>query len=314
MSLNPAPAKLVLIDAGGTIAASPNAQGALEAGGAGLVLADGFPERRQAYSGLSEDMTLADMARVRDAVLAALAEPEVAGVIVAHGTDALEETAFLTDLALGAGHKPVVFTGAMLPMAAGGSDGPDNLALAMARAADPAMAGRGALVCFAGQVIPAALAYKHSTSALAAFGWRQQEAETLPRAKPLPAALPSGKVALVALAGGDDGALVEAAAAGHDALVLMALGRGNASGGVRAAVARAVARGVFVAIASRCPVGGTAGDYATGSALETAGGVFAGGLGPSQCRILLAQLLACGADHAAMASELRARGTALARD
>jgi L-asparaginase len=79
-------------------------------------------------------MTFADMARVRDAVLAGLADSAIGGVIVAHGTDAMEETAFLTDLALGSPAKPVIFTGAMLPISYPGSDAPANLANAAGRA------------------------------------------------------------------------------------------------------------------------------------------------------------------------------------
>jgi hypothetical protein len=65
----------------------------------------------------------------------------------------------------------------------------------------------------------------------------------------------------------------------------MALGRGNASAGACAAVTKAR---VPVVVASRCPVGATAPDYATGQRLADAGAVFAGDLGPSQARILLA--------------------------
>jgi L-asparaginase len=81
-------------------------------------------------------MTLADMARVRDAVLAALDEADVTGIIVAHGTDAMEETAFLIDLSPPVS-KPVIVTGAMLPMTDPDSDGPGNLAAALRAAATP---------------------------------------------------------------------------------------------------------------------------------------------------------------------------------
>jgi hypothetical protein len=123
-------ATLLLIDAGGTISSQPDAQGRL-AGSSGGLGALGEVVTQQVYAGLSEEMTFADMARVRDAVLAGLADSAIGGVIVAHGTDAMEETAFLTDLALGSPAKPVIFTGAMLPISYPGSDAPANLANAL---------------------------------------------------------------------------------------------------------------------------------------------------------------------------------------
>lgn len=302
---------LLLIDAGGTISSQPDAQGRL-AGSSGGLGALGEVVTRQVYSGLSEEMTFADMARVRDAVLAGLADPAISGVIVAHGTDAMEETAFLTDLALGSPQKPVIFTGAMLPISYPGSDAPANLANALAAARSPALAAHGALVVFWGHLIPAAAVYKHSTTALDGFRWRLgtpgtvlgetvQPPAPLRRAPALAPVLPSGPCPILSLAGGDEGFAIEAALdAGAKGLVLMALGRGNASAGACAAVARAAGReGVPVVVASRCPVGATAPDYATGQRLADAGAVFAGDLGPSQARILLACVLASGGDVAA---------------
>lgn len=299
---------LILIDAGGTISSAPDAEGRLAGGKDGL--AGTGLLRRQVYAGLSEEMTLADMARVRDAVLDAVADPAITGVIVAHGTDALEETAFLIDLSIPAA-KPVIVTGAMLPMGAEGSDAPGNLALAIRAASDPARAAHGVLVAFAGHLIPAASVYKHSSHALDGFGWRFGGASppACPRFAPLPAAVPDPACPIIALAGGDDGAMIHAALDhGARALVLMALGRGNASAGALAGVRRAAAAGVPVAIASRCPVGGTGADYATGAALADAGAVFAGDLGPTQARILLATLVALGHGRDAIADAFALRG------
>lgn len=307
---------IILIDAGGTISSTPDADGRLAGSADGLSGAG--MARRQVYAGLSEEMTLGDMARVRDAVLVALGEPDVSGIIVAHGTDALEETAFLTDLALGNPAKPVIFTGAMLPMQAQGSDAPRNLADALRAASTPALAAHGALVCFGGHLIPAASTYKHATTALDGFRWRTGEAGTadpvamppaLPRFAALPPVVPVDACPIIALSGGDSGWTIEAALDhGARGLVLMALGRGNASAQACKAVAHSVARGVPVVVASRCPTGGTAGDYATGQALAEAGAMFAGDLGATQARVLLSCLVAMGLPMMAIRAEFAARG------
>lgn len=309
---------IILIDAGGTISSLPDAGGKLAGGASGLGQRPDGPVVRQVYAGLSEDMTFADMARVRDAVLAAMEEPGVSGVVVAHGTDAMEETAFLVDLGLPSGARPVIVTGAMLPITDPQSDGPANLASALRAAATPELAAHGALVAFAGHLIPAALVYKHATSALDGFGWRGGAGGTasdatitpppaLPRHAPLPPVVPEAACPIIALSGGDDGTMIGAAvASGAKGIVLMALGRGNGSAGAAQAVAEAVRSGVPVVVASRCPTGATAADYASGQRLAEAGAIFAGGLGATQARILLASLIAAGI--ADIAGQFAARG------
>ncbi|HMO43061.1 MAG TPA: asparaginase domain-containing protein, partial [Phenylobacterium sp.] len=82
---------LLLLDAGGTISSARTASGALGAG-RGLALPGPFADLpvRQVYRGLSEQMTLADAKAVVQAAVDAAQEPDVAGVVVAHGTDTLE--------------------------------------------------------------------------------------------------------------------------------------------------------------------------------------------------------------------------------
>jgi L-asparaginase len=74
---------------------------------------------------------------------------------------------------------------------------------------------------------------------------------------------------------------------------------------VRDAVASAVAAGLVVVVASRCPEGRSAPDYATGLALQKAGAIFAGDLGASQARILLATLMAVYGSSAAAGAAFR---------
>ena len=77
--------------------------------------------------------------------LAAFADPDVAGVVVTHGTDTLEETAFLLSLILPP-TKPVVVVGAMRPSTAVSADGPQNMLDAIRVVTSPASSGRGVMV------------------------------------------------------------------------------------------------------------------------------------------------------------------------
>ena len=74
---------------------------------------------------------------------------EIDGVVVTHGTDSLEETAFFIDLTLNT-DKPVIFTGSMRSSSELGYDGPSNLAASICTAISEEARGRGVLVCFNG--------------------------------------------------------------------------------------------------------------------------------------------------------------------
>ena len=102
------------------------------------------------------------------AITDALADEGCSGVIVTHGTDTLEETAFLLDLTLPA-QKPVVVVGAMRPADAVGYDGLRNFANAVRVASDPDAAGRGVLVVMGDRVFAARDVRKVRTSGTEAF-------------------------------------------------------------------------------------------------------------------------------------------------
>ncbi|MGH3759295.1 asparaginase domain-containing protein [Actinophytocola sp.] len=85
-------------------------------------------------------------------VRAALVEDELAGVVVTHGVDTLEEVAFLADLMAGPARGGMVFTGGLRPLSHPSADGPANLAAALTAAADPALRGAGAVVCLDGEL------------------------------------------------------------------------------------------------------------------------------------------------------------------
>lgn len=230
--------------------------------------------------------------------------PDVDGVVLTHGTDTMEETAFLLDL-VHDDPRPVVLTGAQRPFDDAAPDGPANLADALAVAADPAARDHGVLLAFDGVAFPARGVRKSDTLSAHAFtapgrgpAFRIADGRALPLARPhRPAALPLDlelpglpRVDVVSAYPGADGVHVRASlAAGAAGIVVAALGVGNAGPAMVEAVAETVAAGVPVLICSRVAAGPVAPLYAGGGAeLDRVGAVFAGDLSPWQARLLLA--------------------------
>ena len=116
----------------------------------------------------SEDMEPAIWAKLHTEASAAIANPDCDGIIITHGTDTVEETAFLLDLTLPA-TKPVVLVGAMRAATAVGYDGLRNFANAMRVASDPDGSGRGVLVVMGDRVFAARDIRKARTGGTEAF-------------------------------------------------------------------------------------------------------------------------------------------------
>ncbi len=114
----------------------------------------------------SKDMDFATMARLAARCLHWMAQDDVAGIVITHGTDTLEETAYFLHLLLPA-FKPVVLTCAMRPATSSQADGPTNLRDAVALALDPQ--ARGVLCVCAGDVHQGALVQKVHAHRLNAF-------------------------------------------------------------------------------------------------------------------------------------------------
>jgi L-asparaginase len=190
-------------------------------------------------------LTTADALAIARAAVAEAAGGR--GVVVTHGTDTLEETAYLTDR-LHAGEAPIVFTGAMRPASARGADGPANLADAVAVAGSGTAAGLGALVVFAGEVHAARDVRKADSVSPAAFRSPrlgplghvvEGRVEIARRPERVPALEPSTldfHVPVVPAFLGADGRVVRAAAVGADGLVAVVLGAGHTPPGFLAAL------------------------------------------------------------------------------
>ncbi|MFO7713270.1 type II asparaginase [Desulfosarcina sp.] len=116
----------------------------------------------------SQDMTFAIMIDLANRINTLLGSSEADGVVVTHGTDTMEETAHFLNLTVKS-KKPVVMTGAMRPATAVSADGPLNLYNAVAVAADPHAAGRGALVVMNDRIHGAHSLTKTNTTSVETF-------------------------------------------------------------------------------------------------------------------------------------------------
>ena len=239
------------------------------------------------------------------AALAALADEDCHGVIVTHGTDTLEETAFLLDLTLPA-EKPVVVVGAMRPADAVGYDGLRNFANAVRVASDGQAAGRGVLVVMGDRVFAARDVYKVRTRGTEAFRGFPRESVGLVTPASLewfgapwrsgneaafawPEALP--EVVIVYAHAGLDGAGVLRQIGEHTRGVVVAgVGEGNMPEAVRRELVALAQAGVPVIRASRADEG-----LVDREPEDTANCfVAARALNPQKARILLQLLLAGG--------------------
>ena len=190
-------------------------------------------------------------------------DPGLAGIVITHGTDSLEETAFLVDLLVPLG-RPVVFAAAQRPPRMTDSDGPRNLLNAVRIAASPDARDLGVLVTLNDEVHAARDVRKTHAIALDAFkspwlgpiGYVDAGRFRLARrpARHLTLSPPrvEPKVDLLTLVAGSDGHLVRASAAsGAQGLVVEVFGRGNVPPAVMEAVREAREKGVVVVFTTR---------------------------------------------------------------
>ncbi len=116
----------------------------------------------------SQDMDYATLKKLADRINSAFDSGKYDGVVITHGSDTMEETAFFLDLTV-ADEKPVVLTGSMRPATELSPDGPKNLYDAMLVASDPSAYGRGVLISMNGYVWDARHAMKFNTNSVETF-------------------------------------------------------------------------------------------------------------------------------------------------
>jgi len=261
----------------------------------------------------SWNVTLPMLAGWARRIRAVLAAGDVAGAVVTHGTDTLEETAFALDL-LCDGPSPVVVTGAMRNASEPGPDGPRNLLAAVRVAADPGARGRGALVVLNDEAHAARHVTKSHTTALGTFRspWHGPAATldsagvrwgpSAPRPPPLPPCEPEPRVHLVKMALGLDPLLLRAVLEGGGrGLVVEGSGAGNVWGAWEPALDALVAAGIPVVLTSRTGGGRVVPAYGApggGSRLAARGLILGGELSGPKARIALAFALGSGLDAA----------------
>ncbi len=251
----------------------------------------------------SATLKLADMQAISHAITEEFGDPGVRGVIVLHGTDSMEETSFLAELQQ-TDLRPVVFTGAQFTADDERSDGPANIKLAVRTVLDWSPeedanpAGGNVRVAFDGMVFVPRGLYKASTDSEDAFAQFNPSGQMTR----LPDSDVSGiRVDVVLVPPGSDSVQIDASiAAGARGIVLACPGSGNSTPEVVEAVRRHVSNGVAVIVTSRVPQGLLSPIYGGGGGrydLVEAGAIYSHFLRSSQARILLAALLASGADR-----------------
>jgi L-asparaginase len=259
-------------------------------------------------AGPSHALGLPELLGIADRVRTALADGDVHGAVVTHGTNTLEELAFLLSLVLEPA-KPTVVTGAMRPLSGLSGDGPLNLVDAVRVASCPRAAGRGVLVAMGGSIWSARQVTKARTAGTDAFGggdlgplgFVDPDGSVVfhhgEERRPLRLDVTAGdripRVDLVSSYPGADGVLIDAAvAAGAAGLVSAGTGAGFPTPAEHAALLRAADAGVVVCQSYR----GSAGRVHPRPGLRRAGLVAGQDLSPFKCRILLALALVRDAD------------------
>jgi len=223
----------------------------------------------------SKDMDAAVWLALAQRCAQHLAQPDVRGVVVTHGTDTLEETAWFLHEVLQTAAKPVVLTCAMRPATALAPDGPQNLLDAVAVAA--AEGARGVLAVASGKIYGARNVQKVHPYRVDAFnageagplGWVEEGRVRLAQDRPPTPELPAQgaieniapaalwpRVEIVVSHAGASGVLVDALVRdGVDGLVVACTGNGTLHRDLEAALLRAQGRGVRVVRSTRCAEG-----------------------------------------------------------
>jgi L-asparaginase len=264
----------------------------------------------------SQDMDDGLWLKLAARVNALFAADEADGIVITHGTDTMEETAYFLHL-LTKSDRPVVLTGAMRPPTSLSPDGPLNLYNAVAVAADPDAAGRGAIVVLNDDLHSGRDVTKSNTTDVQAFvspgpgllgtasygkiryyrrpsrlhtsasEWSALDVERLPRVD-----------VLYAHAGMPVDLIEASVSLGARGLVIAGMGNGNPTATARFALARVAERGIVVVRSTRVVSGDVTRNVEVDD--DALGFVVADQLNPQKARVLLKLCLTRTADPAAI--------------
>jgi L-asparaginase len=312
-----APAQLpnvVVLATGGTIAgaAATDVQAGYTSGQVGVEqLLAAVPQAKKLANLRGEQIANIGSQDMNDSVWIALArrvnelvaQSDVAGVVITHGTDTIEETAYFLNLVLRSS-KPVVLTAAMRPSTALSADGPLNFYNAVAVAANKEAAGRGVLVVVNDWVHGASSLTKTNTTAVQTFlsplsgligtvAYGQVEfyrgpvgRHTLNSEFSTGALTTLPRVDIIMAYENMDGSLINAAvAAGAKGLVIAGVGNGNMTQSALAALAAQARKGIVCVRSTRVATG----QVGRNVEVDDDGNGFVASLGhnPQKARVLL---------------------------
>ncbi|MGH9881048.1 MAG: type II asparaginase [Pyrinomonadaceae bacterium] len=255
----------------------------------------------------SQDMSFEIMLTLAKRINQLLAKPDVDGIVVTHGTDTMEETAFFLNLAVKS-DKPVVMVGSMRPSTAVSADGPLNLYNAIGVAIDPEAKGRGVLVVMNDWIHGAHSLTKTSTTAIqtfmsplrgvvgvAAYGkndfystppWKHTSSSEFNVANV--AKLP--RVDIIFACADMSADLIDASVTnGAKGIVIAGVGNGNMNKASLDAAARAVKKGVVLVRSSRVATGTVGRNVEVND--DELGFIASDELNPQKSRILLSLAL-----------------------
>ena len=255
----------------------------------------------------SQDMSFDIMLTLAKRINTLLASPEVDGIVVTHGTDTMEETAYFLNLVVKS-DKPVVMVGSMRPSTAVSADGPLNLYNAVGVAVDPNARGRGVLVVMNDWIHAAHSLTKTSTTAIQTFMsplrgvvgtanygkndfynkpvWKHTTASEfdITNVSKLP------RVDIVFACADMPPDLIDASAAnGAKGIVIAGVGNGNMNKASLDAAANAVKKGLVVVRSSRVATGSVGRNVEVND--DELGFIASDELNPQKARILLSLAL-----------------------
>ncbi|SHH63898.1 L-asparaginase [Caloranaerobacter azorensis DSM 13643] len=227
---------------------------------------------------------------------------DITGVVVTHGTDTLEETAYLLDLTIKS-EKPIIVVGAMRNGSELGYDGPSNLSASICTAISEKAKGRGVLVVMNNEVNAASEVTKTNTLSLNTFkspefgplGIVDNDEVIFYRDiinhEHIETDSIEPKVALIKCAAGmDDDIINFCIETGYKGIVIEALGRGNVPPDMVKGIKKAIENDIPVVIVSRCPTGRVLDTYGypgAGRTLRQLGAIFGNNLPGQKARIKL---------------------------